>query len=109
MAQVRKCEAPGFSNLRSPLTVDKAGLSYLFCPGKATHYPEIIELFDSCRVAYTTGIMPKAGGLEDQDGIFTEVFPAFTERWRERMYNRWWGDISEFTNNVLKAIFGKGN
>jgi hypothetical protein len=89
------------------LTVDSAGLTYHFCPGKASWFPEIQELFEQCRVAYYTGITPRAGGLEDQRDLFAEVFPAFVERWRERVYNRIWADTTEYVEAVLKAIFGK--
>lgn len=91
---------------KTPLSVDKASLKYPFCPGKATWFPEIAAIFLQCQVAYKTGIMPRAGGLEDQGELFAQVFPAFVERWGERVYNRVWADTMNTVNQVLKAIFG---
>jgi hypothetical protein len=103
----RKCEAPGFDNLKSPLGTDANSLKYPFCPAKATWYPEIMELWESCRVAYHTGIMPKNGGLEEQPDLFTQVFPAFVDRYKERTYARIWTDVQEYTGQVLTAVLGK--
>jgi len=103
----RRCEEKGFKNLSKPMKVAPLGDSYDFCPGKATWYPEIAELFQSCRVALETGILPKAGSLEDQDESFAEVFPLFIEKWKDATYRMIWSDVSEFTEKVLTSIFGK--
>lgn len=100
----RDCQSAGFENLKRPKRVDDFGLEVLFCPGKATWYPEIANLFEECRVSYETGILPKKGLIADQDQLFTEVFPFFIERWVHRRYYKVWQDVIEFTPSVLSAI-----
>lgn len=87
--------------------VDAISVQQTFCPGKATWFEEIQEIYQDCRVALETGILPKEGSLEDQDELFTDVFPTFVERWRERAYERTWSDVRAFTKVVLEAVFGK--
>ncbi len=87
--------------------MDDYSLGYTFCPGKATWYSEIVELFEKCRVTYETGILPGDGSLEDQDEMFSEVFYSFVERWSARQYNRIWADVRDYTKVVLESIFGK--
>lgn len=104
----RRCQEPGFEALsHRPRWVDAEGPKYNFCPGKATWYEEIAILFEQCRVALETGILPKAGALEDQDELFNEVFYTFVERWRTRQYRLLWKDISEMAEAILKAFSGK--
>lgn len=100
----RKCQEPGFQNLRGAMPVSKGGQKYSFCPGKSTWYEHIAELYDQCLVACETGILPKEGGISDQDEQFAGVFPFFIERWRDKRYQRVWSDVSEFTNDVLKTV-----
>lgn len=107
----RKCKEPGLENLRAPMSVTKGGIKYSFCPGKATWYEGIVELYDQCLVAAETGILPLEGSLLEQDAEFYEVFPFFIDQVREKRYSRTWSDVAEFTNEVLKSIrkmFGKG-
>jgi hypothetical protein len=90
--------------------VDQVSLKYSFCPGKATWYPEVAKVFEWCRIALETGILPEEGSYLDQPALFVEVFPTFVERWRERSYQRVWLDISEFSPKVIEAfgkLFGK--
>ena len=105
-AKERKCQSPGFDNLRKPRKVDDFGLAFSFCPGKATWYPEIAELFLQCRVTLETGILPEGGSFAEQSESFVEVFPDFVLRWKERTYNRIWQDTRDFTKSVLESIFG---
>ena len=107
-AKERRCQSPGFENLRKPRKVDEYGLEYSFCAGKATWYPEIAELFLQCRVALETGILPERGSYLDQPEMFVDAFPDFVQRWKERTYNRVWQDTRDFTKSVLESIFGKG-
>lgn len=102
----RKCRNSGFTNFSKLRKIDDYSLQYTFCPGKATWYEEITELFQQCRVAMETGIMPNRGSFEDQSAIFVEVFPAFVERWKDRNYYRVWADVKDFTKVVLEAVFG---
>lgn len=106
-AKERKCQSPGFQNLKNPRRVDESGLEFYFCPGKATWYEEISDLFKQCRVAMETGILPEKGSFEQQSEMFVDVFPDFVQRWKERNYNRIWQDTREFTKVVLESIFGK--
>ena len=87
------------------MDVGRGSWEYSFCPGKATWYVEVAELFEQCRVAMVTGIMPRGPRMDDQDALFAEAFPVFIERWTERNYQRVWADVGEFTNSVLKAVF----
>jgi hypothetical protein len=88
--------------------VDDFSLSYSFCPGKATWYEDIAEVFDQCRIALETGILPSKGSLNDQSEMFCEAFPIFLARWKERQYNRIWTDVRDYTKQVLEALFPKG-
>ena len=106
-AQARRCEEPGFDNLKKPRKVDDRSLEYRFCPGKATWYPEIYELFYQCRVALETGIMPNRGSFIEQDEMFVDVFPFFVDRWKERFYGRIWKDTQEYVKSILEALFKK--
>ncbi len=102
-----RCADPGFNNLPGKgMKVDPSGLSFNFCPGKATWYPEAGELFRACLVTQATGILPRRGSLEDQDELFVAVLPAFIERWAQRQYQRVWNDVSEFVTAVLKSVLG---
>lgn len=103
----RKCGEPSFDVLKNMRVDPKRGIGFTFCPGKATWYPLILELYDACRVALETGILPRQGGVEDQSELFGEVFPTFVERWKARTYERIWGDVQAFTEAVLKSLFGK--
>jgi len=107
-AKERRCQSPGFENLRKPRKVDDYGLEFTFCAGKATWYEEIADLFAECRVALETGILPNKGSFQDQSEMFVAVFPEFVQRWKERSYNRVWQDTREFTKAVLETVFGKG-
>lgn len=107
VAKERRCQEPGYQNLKKPRSVDKKGLDFHFCPGKATWAEDTIELFEQCRIALETGIMPKEGSLEDQDSPFVEAFPLFVQRWRDRTYKRIWADVESFTEKVLEAVLGK--
>jgi len=64
-------------------------------------------LFNQCRVACDTGIMPKEGSFENQEDIFCEVFPHFVARWKDRFYAKIWLDVRTYTEAVLKSIFPK--
>lgn len=100
----RRCKDDGFNNLAKPKSIDDAGLKLTFCPGKATWYPEIVEAFAQCFIAYKSGILPKPGGIEDQSPIFSEVFYTFVERYEARRYVKVWKDVGEFAHSVLEAI-----
>lgn len=106
-AKQRKCQEPGFDNLKKPRKMDDFSLEYSFCPGKATWYSEIIGMFEKCRVTFETGLLPREGSFEEQDEMFTDVFYAFVERWSSRRYNRIWMDVREYTKVVLESVFGK--
>lgn len=84
--------------------MDKAANEYNFCPGKATWYLEFAELFEDCRVACETGILPKKGALDEQDALFVEVFATFVDRWKYRFYQQAWMDGASMAEAVLKAI-----
>jgi hypothetical protein len=112
-----RCGEPGFVNVPEPVLkrlsangqhgywpVDDYSRKYMFCPGKATWFPEMAELFEQCRVAIETGHLPRPGALEDQNEMFVDVFPDFVERWQSRRYYRTWSDVVDYTPKVLEAI-----
>ena len=103
----RRCRDPGFENLRKPRAIGQGSLSYPFCPGKATWNPELPAVLEQCRVALEAGILPEEGNFSAQSALFVEVFPTFVERWRERTYQKIWGDVRAFSKAVLEAVFGK--
>jgi hypothetical protein len=107
-ATKRNCQEPGFNNLKKARKIDNTSLEYAFCPGKATWFEEIQQVFEQCRVAFETGLLPKEGSLEDQDEMFAEVFYSFVEHWTAKRYASIWGDIREYTKVILKSIFGDG-
>lgn len=100
----RKCEQDGLNNLDRLISVDQYGIKLPFCPAKAIWYHEFTNLFSVLLVALETGILPKAGSLEDQDQLFVELFPYFVDRYRSRQYNKTWSDVLAFTPKVLEAI-----
>ena len=101
-----RCAEPSF-NVIKPVAVDDDGVLLPFCAGKATWYPEMLAVFEDCRTALETGILPREGSLDEQEAVFVEVFPAFIERWRERSYERFWGDVRSLVQALLGA-FGAG-
>lgn len=104
--QGRKCGDDGFLNLEKPMPVTPGGLEFTFCPGKATWYEEIAELFMLCKMSYYTGILPTPGAFEDQPELFVEVFPYFVSRYSELKYNYVRREITEFVGTVLKSFTG---
>jgi hypothetical protein len=100
----RKCQEEGFDNLKLLKHIDEYGLKVNFCPGKATWFEKMDLLFSQCLITRKTGLLPKTGSFEDQDYLFTEVFPFFVERWEYRSKVRMWTDIHEFTGKVFEAI-----
>lgn len=100
-----QCADDGFSMLeKKPLRIDKHGSRYPFCPGKATWYPQIDEVFRQCLVAKETGLLPKAGGLQDQSALFNQAFSTFIEKYTWRRYGRVWQDVNEIIPKVLDAV-----
>lgn len=85
----------------------KHGRRFSFCPGKATWSEDIADLYRKCFIAYSTGILPSRGGLEDQDALFYETFEVFIRAWDSKKYNQVWGDVRDYVEAVLKSIFGK--
>lgn len=85
----------------------KNGQRFKFCAGKATWSEEIADLYRKCFIAYSTGILPSRGGFEDQDALFCDVFDAFVRAWDGKRYHQIWGDVRDYVESVLKAIFGK--
>ena len=104
----RRCGRDGFEHFKHPrFTIGPASYRYQFCPGKATWFPEIAELFEKCELAMHTGVLPGDGSLLDQDEAFVEVFPVFVSRWKERTYDQVWDDVRDYVEKILTAIFGK--
>lgn len=106
-AKTRKCEDEGFDNLKKPRKIDDASLEYTFCPAKATWYEGLNKLYEECKLAMHTGILPNTGSFDEQDSLFVEAFPAFVDRWKERNYKRIWDDVRDFVEPILKAFAGK--
>lgn len=104
----RRCEKDGYEHYKKPKwRVSEGGTYFRFCPGKATWDEEIATLYHQCHTALHSGILPREGGLEAQDHLFTDTFPTFIELWKDRQYAHVWSDVAKFTNGVLTAIFGK--
>jgi hypothetical protein len=94
----------GFTNMRLGKSMGPNALSLTFCPAKAAWYPEVIELYDECMVAYKTGLLPRDGGLENQTVMFNEVFGFFVTYYDRRRYAQVWADVGDFTGKVFEAI-----
>lgn len=60
----------------------------------------------SCIVAYETGILPGPGAFDEQEEMFTEVFPFFVMHWKDKNYGRVWGDVQATIKVVLEGLFG---
>lgn len=101
---MRKCEEPGFQNMKRPRKIDDKSLEYSFCAGKATWYNGLHSVYEECKVAMYTGILPNEGSFYEQDSIFVEAFPAFVHRWKERNYGRIWEDVKDFVEPILKSF-----
>lgn len=104
VAKQRRCGEEGFNNVKKPFSLDEVGMKFNFCPGKATWFVDIVDLYESCRVAMETGILPERGTLGEQDELFVEVFPTFVDRWKTRTYQKIWADVGDFANIVLKSV-----
>lgn len=102
-AKKLKCEESGFNNCR-PMAVDTEGVKRPFCPGKSKWYPELQRTFDECLVALETGVMPKPGGIEDQDELFGECFSSFIKAYNWRRYNKVWKDVTEYGTKILEVV-----
>jgi hypothetical protein len=102
--EIRRCHEPGFQNYKKSKAIDDIGLKLNFCPGKATWYPEIAEVYMQCYVAYKTGILPQAGALDEQHALFCDVFPTFIERYDARRYHRVWRDVNEYAPKIIEAL-----
>ena len=101
---------PGFDNLKRPRSLDRQSLPISFCHAKATWYPEPARLFSDCYVALETGILPKSGGLSDQDSDFANVFYFFVDYYKRKYNAKQWYDISELVKICLESLakmFGK--
>jgi hypothetical protein len=103
----RKCQSNNFNVDMKPIHIDDWSLSYSFCPAVVYQHLDIQKLFLECRIAMKTGILPRAGNLENQDPNFQIALYAFIDRWESRTYAMVWRDVSEFTKEILGAIFGK--
>lgn len=100
----RKCQEIGFDNLKVVKQVDEYGTKVHFCPGKATWYEHIVKLYQDCKLTYHTGILPKAGGMENQSSDFVDALYVFSEKWENRKYIKTWQDVHEFTEKIFQAI-----
>lgn len=80
------------------------GRMYTFCPAKATWYPEVVQTYRECKLAFYTGILPKEGSFHDQSEMFVDCFPAFVDHYTERKYGRVWQDVNNFANEILKTV-----
>lgn len=89
------------------MAVDRLGFPVPFCPGKARWSEEMAEVFNQCLILVETGASPNRGGMSEQSAILNEVLPVFLVRWRERLYQRLWSDVSAYTKSVLQAVLGK--
>lgn len=94
----------GFENMKVAKSMGMNGLPLRFCPSKATWYPEIIDLYDECLIAYKTSLLPQEGGLESQSVLFNSVFGFFVTYYDKRQYAQIWSDVSDFTGKVFEAI-----
>ena len=104
MKAQNKCEMDGYNNSKRPIQLDKYSLQLSFCPAKATWSHRAAVLFGQCRLAYETGIMPEAGSLEDQEALFSEVFPFFVERWSYRKDQFFWKNVSDLSQGMVESI-----
>ena len=100
----RNCMDDGFNNLKRERKMSKESLSLSFCHAKALWYDTPSRLFESCYVAMETGILPKSGGLEDQDDIFVECFSFFVDYYKSKEKRRNWTDIVELVKISLESL-----
>jgi len=104
----RRCHNEGFENWKHPKFKIGSGKNvYRFCPGKATWFDEIADVYEQCFVTMHTGLLPRAGALEDQDDTFVEVLPSFLERWKARHYGSVWSDVTSYVSALIKAFTKK--
>lgn len=94
----------GFNNMKIAKSMSANGLPLTFCPSKATWYPELLELYDECLIAYKTSLLPQEGGLENQSALFNDVFGFFVSYYDKRRYAQVWTDVGDFTHKIFEAI-----
>lgn len=51
--------------------------------------------------------MPRGQSFDEQDEFFAAALPIFVDRWRERSYQRVWGDVGEYVAALAGALLGK--
>lgn len=100
----RRCGVDSYDVIK-PRQIDLQSAKYTFCPGKATWFEPIVDVYQECRVALETGILPDKGSIKDQDALFVDVFPFFVQRWTDRRYARIWKD----TYDLALAVTGGSN
>lgn len=66
--------------------VHRGGEQYGFCPGKATWDPEVASIFSTLVVSAETGVMMKAGGLEDQPAEWIELLSEFLPKYSDQRF-----------------------
>jgi len=106
----RRCKDDGFENKPEKgrdakgWSVDNSGAIFPFCPGKATWYPHIQDVFQQCKIAYLTGHLPEEGGLYDQGALFASVYSTFVERWQERKLRRVWDEVYAIVPKAIESL-----
>ena len=84
--------------------IDSQSLELPFCHGKATWYEKPAELYRQCYVAMETGILPSAGGLDNQTHEFNKIFYFFISHWNYRAKVEHWSTVGEIINKVLETL-----
>lgn len=80
--KVRRCREDRFDLNEEdaaifPMSIDKGGTRYGFCPGKATWDAEAVALYRLLIVSAETGIMLDNGSLAEQSSYWIELISWF--------------------------------
>jgi hypothetical protein len=80
-----------------PITLEKGGPRFSFCPGKATWCHEASRIYKNLELSAITKCLPYEGGLMDQPSDFIDLFHNFVTKY----------EAYKFAQRQ-KAMFGDG-
>lgn len=69
-----------------PMYVNKGGVSFGFCPGKATWDSQTMHTYQMLVVAAETGNLWEAGGISNQPAWFVDLLAWFLPRYNDRIF-----------------------
>jgi hypothetical protein len=82
-----------------PISIEKGGAKFGFCPGKASWDHEASRIFKMLELSSITKCMPYRGGLMDQPADYIDLFHSFVTQYDAYKFAQrqkaMWGDGSK--------------